>query len=84
MNVKPKLSILVFGRKRTGVTDSLSLYIRVSIDGFKEEISCGIKVRPEHWNITLVAPPFIQFLFVDSNFCRWLLSDSASRWIPLP
>ena len=25
----------------------------------------------------------MQFLFVGSNFCRQLLSDSTSRWTPL-
>jgi len=31
---------------------------------------------------TSIAPP-IQFLFVGSNLCRQLLSDSTSQWTPL-
>ena len=34
-------------------------------------------------NITHCAPPCMQFLFVGSNVCRQLPSDSTSRWTPL-
>lgn len=34
-------------------------------------------------NITHTTLPYMQFLFVGSNVCRLLPSDSISRWTPL-
>ncbi|MCG0175410.1 hypothetical protein L4X44_20035, partial [Phocaeicola vulgatus] len=35
-------------------------------------------------NLTHSHMPYMKFLFVRSDVCRRLLSDSNSRWTPLP
>ena len=51
MNVKQNLSILFFRKNqklnRQGKT---TIYVRVAIDGVKDEFSSGIRVCPDHWD----------------------------------
>jgi hypothetical protein len=35
-------------------------------------------------NSSFSVRPYMQFLFIEPGFCLWLLSDSTSRWTPLP
>jgi site-specific recombinase XerD len=51
MKNNQKLSLMVWLRKGKATKDGTApVYIRVTIDGKDEEISIGLKVRPEHWD----------------------------------
>ncbi|MEO5564627.1 MAG: Arm DNA-binding domain-containing protein [Chitinophagaceae bacterium] len=48
MNVKQNLSILFFPKnQKLNSQGKTTIYIRVTIDGLKDEFSSGIKVRPD-------------------------------------
>ena len=46
-------------------------------------VLCTVKGFCLFGNITRTTTPHMQFLFVGSNVCRQLPSDSTSRWTPL-
>src|SRR6266542_3141716 len=51
MNVKQNLSILFFKKgQKTNAKGETPIYVRVTIDGFKDEFSSGIKVLAGQWD----------------------------------
>ncbi|MEO6961511.1 MAG: Arm DNA-binding domain-containing protein, partial [Puia sp.] len=51
MNVKQKFSILFYlKRSKTSKDGRIPIYVRITIDGLKEEFSLGCKVLSRHWD----------------------------------
>ena len=51
MNVKQNLSILFFPKnQKLNKQGKTTLYIRITIDGLKDEFSSGIQILPDDWN----------------------------------
>ena len=51
MIVKQKLSIPVLPKwKKTDSDDKAPVYLRITIDGLRDELSIGCKVSEKHWN----------------------------------
>ncbi len=50
MNVKQKFSILFYlKRKKASKDGKIPIYVRITIDGLKDEFSLGCKVLSDHW-----------------------------------
>ena len=71
-------------------TARLSPDLRISLSAFHScspciyvVVSCTVSGFSLFGNITHTTPTSMQFLFVGSNVCRQLPSDSTSRWTPL-